>query len=485
METLILSLICLLGSGGAIEDSPSSHPSDAKKKEQVELPGSSQKPQQASAIPTPPFHNLRYEEDWSAAPRDSDGDGWRSLKHLPLFKEHAYLSLGGQMRGRSELWSDFAFRGGPDNSDAFGLLRVRLHGDLHWGRRVRLFVEGKSALADGRQLPGGLRVADVDSAALQNTFVDLAASLGGGGSLVFRAGRQELQFGKQRLVSPLDWSNTRPRMFDGLRGILRLQSWRLDGFWTRFVRVRKYSFNNHDSGIDFFGAYASGPLPDRNLKLDLYWLGIERDPSSERRHTAGARLEGGVTSTGWDFDVEAAYQFGHRGRLDLSAFMFAGQLGHSLSRLRTKPRVYLGLDYASGDKDPLDGQSGTFDQLFPLGHAYLGFIDLVGRKNIIDFNQGVSFQCLSRATCRADTHFFWRARPADALYDAAGVALRPGALESRRWTGAEMDLTWHLKLDRHTSLSVGYSHFFPGSFIRESGSAKDVDFGYVELQYTW
>ena len=29
----------------------------------------------------------------------------------------------------------------------------------------------------------------------------------------------------------------------------------------------------------------------------------------------------------------------------------------------------------SGDDDPADGVHGTFDQLYPLGHAYYGYMD--------------------------------------------------------------------------------------------------------------
>ncbi len=40
-------------------------------------------------------------------------------------------------------------------------------------------------------------------------------------------------------------------------------------------------------------------------------------------------------------------------------------------------------------------------------------------------------------------------------------------------------------LTRHIVGTLGYSHFFPGDFIRQSGSAKDIDFVYVETQFTF
>ncbi|MFQ5928405.1 MAG: alginate export family protein [Acidobacteriota bacterium] len=448
---------------------------------------------EAGSSAPPSYQNLRYQENWSSR-RRQNGDGlWHSLKLIPLSDDgNTYLSFGGQFRIRSEFWSDFAFGDTDFFDDTFGLLRVRLHSDLHLGSQLRLFVEGKSALATGRELPGGLRTLDVDSADLQNAFLDLDLPLENEASLTFRVGRQELQFGKQRLVSPLDWSNTRPRMFDGFRGILRFRSWRVDGFWSRFVRLRKYAFNNHDSGTDFFGLHASGQLPHSPLTLDIYWLGLEREGTAlagvapgEERHTIGSRLGGKLSQQPWDFDLEAAYQFGHKGSRDIEAFMVASQLGYALSAVKIRPRLYLGFDFASGDEDPFDNTVQTFDQLFPLGHAYFGFIDAVGRKNIVDLSQGVSFQPMRRMSIRIDGHFFWRAEDRDALYNAGSGILREGAPGSSKRVGSEIDLTWRYSIDRHTLIFLGFSHFFAGDFIRETGPDKDIDFGYMTLQYTF
>ena len=43
-------------------------------------------------------------------------------------------------------------------------------------------------------------------------------------------------YGKQRLVSPLDWANTR-RTFEGVRLLTELSGWNVDLFLTEFVRL--------------------------------------------------------------------------------------------------------------------------------------------------------------------------------------------------------------------------------------------------------
>ena len=58
--------------------------------------------------------------------------------------------------------------------------------------------------------------------------------------------------------------------------------------------------------------------------------------------------------------------------------MAASELGYTFFDAPTSPRLHVGFDYASGD----DGRSdrvGTFNQLFPLGHAYFGHIDTIAR----------------------------------------------------------------------------------------------------------
>ena len=51
--------------------------------------------------------------------------------------------------------------------------------------------------------------------------------------------------------------------------------------------------------------------------------------------------------------------------------------------------------------------------------------------------------------------------------------------------GSELDLTWSFRPNRHTLFLIGYSHFFPGKFLEETGSSEAVDFSYLMLQYTF
>ncbi|MHC5003647.1 MAG: alginate export family protein, partial [Planctomycetota bacterium] len=297
----------------------------------------------------PAFSFLRQNEDWSGL-RDADPsqltDFWDSIKHVPLNDDGSvWASFGGSSRLRLESWSGFGFGAPRDDSDTFLLWRTLLHADVHFGENVRAFVQGKSALSTDRDLPGGRRTLDVDSLDLEQAFVDFRIPIGDEAVLTLRPGRQALLFGKQRLVSPLGWSNTL-RRWDGVSGILKYRGWTVTGFWSQFAPVEKYEFNDPDRQTQLYGVYATSKLTDPGIGVDLYWLGFERNDSvtfngttgEEDRYTVGGRLWGDIGDSGFDYDFEGAWQYGEVGDGDVDAFMIGSQLGFRAADFPWSPR---------------------------------------------------------------------------------------------------------------------------------------------------
>jgi hypothetical protein len=426
------------------------------------------------------------------------------LKYIPLGDDpQTYLSFGGSARYRYELFNNNNFGAGPQDDTGYHLTRLLAHADLHLGPMLRGFVQLKSSMEDGRV--GGPRPIDADEFDVQQAFVDLKLPLPAGRdnpSVTLRGGRQDLLFGAQRLVGPLDWSNTR-RTFEGGRGILQLsRADTLDLFWVRPVIFEKEEPNVGDEKTSFAGVYNTLSLPalfgaDAGVKLEAYGFILNRSDASfaaegtadEDRYTVGARLSGAPKP--FDFDLEAAYQFGKFGGGDISAWMVATEVGYALADAPLAPRLFLGFDAASGDHDPGDGDLGTFNQLFPTVHAFFGYIDVIGRQNIVDLHPGLEVQFLKDAryakklSLRAEHHLFWRESTSDAVYNAPGAVLRAGGGSGESYIGAETDLLLNWQIDRHWSAYVGYSHFFPGDFIRATGPAGDIDFVYAALQFTF
>ena len=432
------------------------------------------------------FENLRFEEDWSAYPENREAGFPDSLKKIQL-TDTIWTSIGGELRARAEIWSNFEFS--RANDEAFLLYRAFVHADTHFNEHWRVFSEIRYSGLTERDLPGGRRdKLDADYGDIWNFFVEAQYPIGELAA-TFRLGRQELQFGKERLISPLDWSNNR-RIFSG--GLVRLEdvqnAWTVDLFITAPVIIDRKSLNKNDRDHLFSGAYLTKKLStDRIYGFDAYLLAYISDNGAainEDRYTLGGRIWGGLVSN-LNYDVEAAYQFGDLGTTDIRAYMFTADLTYTFSELTGVPWITAGFGYASGDNNAFDGKSETFDPLFPLGHAFLGYIDAVGRQNIVDIHATVgAWPIENKLRVRADFHRFWLAEKNDALYNAGGVPVQSG-IGTENDVGIEIDLTALYKFGAHTSLLVGYGHFFAGDFIEISVPGKDIDFFFTQIGYTF
>ena len=450
--------------------------------------------------PVPPAYTpLRWNEDYAYLKSAPDADMWDPIKYIPLNDEADwYVSFGGQARYRYEWFDNFNFgAAGQQDDDGYHLGRFLGHADAHFGQHVRGFVQVIGAGVDGRE-PGerpGLDENDVD---FHQAFVDLKLPLADK-TLTLRGGRQNLLYGAQRLISPLDWTNTR-RTFDGGKASLALsKTHTLDAFFVNPVVVDEGPID-HSNDDDFAGIYDTIGLPDAlpgaGSKLELYALYLNRAAATfaagsgvEKRYTVGGRFY--TNPKPWDFDVEAAYQFGDFADGDISAWMLATEAGFTFADHSLAPRVYLGFDVASGDDDQADGDLQTFNQLFPLGHAYFGYIDVMGRQNVIDVHPGIELTLATekrnfkKLSLRTDYHLFWRYSDEDAIYGVGSGIQRAVGGSDATFVGSELDvlLTW--QIDRHTSAYFGYSHFFAGDFIDESGPDEDIDFLYAAFTYTF
>jgi hypothetical protein len=295
-----------------------------------------------------------------------------------------------------------------------------------------------------------------------------------------------------------DWTNVR-RTFDGVRGSFGIGNQTIDLFWVRPVLVHKESLNPSDDDTNFVGIYDVISFPDfireARTKVDVYglWLGHDNTapspaPSNDSdTFTVGVHLF--TNPKPWDLDVEADWQFGEVADDDIKAWSFAIEGGYSPTGVTWSPRLILGFDIASGDDNPTDGERETFNQLFPSGHPYFGYIDVIGRQNIIDVHGGISFQFAPTVSLLLEHYFFWRESTHDALYTATGAPLIAGGASNANFIGSEFDVLLTVKFDRHWSGYAGYSHFFAGDFVEEAGAGSgaddDINFVYGALMFTF
>ena len=439
--------------------------------------------------PGPKYQNLRYDEDFSylAGSQGSYHKSvWDPIKWIELSDDWV-LSLGGQARLRFESETNKDFGASEPSHDAFLLQRYFVHMDLRYRDNVRFFVQGKFAHANYRDL-GGLAGME-DHADLHQAFTDLSTNLFDS-PVTFRLGRQELQYGAQRLISPLDWGNTR-RTFDGVKVFTENDDWRIDAFAVRPVLVDRRNLDDEDENVDFYGLYAT-QKGTRQLSADYYFLLLKNNnllansngnTGRQTLYTLGTRLWGAQES--WDYETELAAQFGTFAGDRIRAWMATTGAGYTFADYTWSPRLGLSYDYASGDSNPTDGTHGTFNQLYPLGHAYLGYLDRVGRSNIHAIKAQLKLKPTKKITAWADFHTFFADQDNDDLYGANGRTLRnaPAGGAGSRQFGHELDLTMKIALDRNTTALIGWAHMWPGGFIKKTGANEDPDLIFAQIEY--
>ncbi len=433
------------------------------------------------------YKGLFYDNDFTYLRRPGYrspylADSFKQLQPLP----GVTLDVGGEFRMRNHVENNIG-RSRLDGLDnEFLLMRTRLYMSGSVGGLFRAYGEMIDATSSFEDLPP--RSIEENRADFINLFGEMPIMDIGSGTLTARVGRQELLYGVERLVSPLDWSNTR-RTFDGANLFWKGEKWRVDGFWTRPVPFGQHvpndhNFDNPDLSQEFTGLYASRKTAN-NGGVDFYYLRLaEYDgPTGDfDANTFGARWWGARNDWLWDF--EGGYQFGEFGALDQSAGFYVVGLGRKFSNVRGTPTFWVYYDWASGDSDPNDGKRGTFNQLFPLGHKYLGFMDLVARQNIRAWNFLATMQPHKRVKLLAWWYIFRLEEARDALYNAGGAIIRndPTGVAGTD-VGQELDLTALVTITPRVGILFGYSHFFAGDYLVNTApfNGNDADFYYTQL----
>jgi hypothetical protein len=428
--------------------------------------------------------DVRYLEN----PNNTEHDLFDPLKRVHLGDDFLF-STGGEFRVRYNNEVDSRLTG-VDNT--YELTRTRLYGDFWYRDRFRVYAEFLSANVYNNDLPPLLT--DRDHGDLLNLFTDIKLFDLNDRPVYFRGGRQELLYGSQRLISTLDWVNTR-RTFEGVKTFWHTDKFDIDLFCTAPVVPNAGRFDSIDNKQIFTGLWTTY-RPVKGQAIDAYYLNLDHGAAavpglgstpgpSYNVNTVGGRYDG--TKGNWLWDLEGAFQFGSWGSQGTLARMYTTGGGYVFRDWFAFPQIWLYYDYASGAPSPGPTTTHrTFNQLFPFGHPYFGYIDVVGRQNINDFHTQLSFNPTTWITCWAQYHVFRLDSPRDALYNAGGVPIRrdpTGAAGSD--VGDELDLLINFHLTRHQDVFVSYSHLYAGEFLKRTGSPKSPDYLYVKYTYRW
>jgi hypothetical protein len=397
------------------------------------------------------------------------------------------LDVGGEVRLRYHDENNFRGLGLTGRDDDFLLTRYRMFANFRINEIFRVYAEYLYADSGGENFSP--RPIEENQNEIQNLFLDTMLTE----SLLLRIGRQELLYGDQRLVSPLDWANTR-RSFQGVRANYKVNDWAVDGFYVNPLNrtpANAKSLDEANLDIDFFGVY--GTNADTAVgTVDAYYLGLVNDILDFDYHTVGSRVSG-KSEGGTLYNFEGGVQFGSNspgyGKHD--AGFFTAGLGRQLSLATTagewKPTVWLWYDWASGgDEIPAARGDDGFDDLFPLAHKYLGFMDLFGRRNINDANFQIITPVLSDKVNLLVWYHYLFLDQKTTPYNVNMAPFNPDNAAGDRELGQEIDLALTYAYNPRTTLIFGYSHFDTGDYYKTTpGVPTDADADFFWTQAQW
>lgn len=370
--------------------------------------------------------------------------------------------------------------------------RSRVYADVWFRDLFRVYVEMQDSRVFNDALPP--LPSDVDYADFLNLFADAKLFSTREQTAYLRFGRQELYFGSQRLVSPSDWSNVR-RTFQGVRGLWRSKAFDADVFWVQPVLIEATRLDPPDHNQNFMGVWTTY-RPQKGQGIEFYYLDLDNrnygaaiGQNGEKGffniNTFGSRYDGDYHGLLWD--CEGMYQFGTwSNQIDLAAALTAG-IGYVFRDVPMTPQFWLYNDFASGTQNPNGNIHGTFNQLFAWGHLYFGYLDLVGRQNIDDVNCQFAFYPTKWIVTTVQNHVFHLVSPRDALYNAAGEAIRSSPSGTAgTYVGDEIDFTTNFHLDLHNDIFLGYSKLFAGEFLhRTPGPQTGPALFYLQYSFKW
>ncbi|MEQ1860705.1 MAG: alginate export family protein [Chthoniobacteraceae bacterium] len=412
--------------------------------------------------------------------------------------------------------------------DNWFLQRARIGMKLAVADWLKVYVQAQDSReinSDRADFPGLLAAEGDDSFDLRQAWVEFGDVKAF--PLTLKLGRQVLSYGDERVIGAFDWNNI-GRTFDAAKLRWEEKTWSLDAFAASVVVPERASYNQSDfyngtesdrqqifSGLYFSTTaipvqttdlyvlhlhenngpdYQSNPLGDTNFFT--FGARVKSKPGAFAPREDTALSKDGKTAVapkppkpvGFDYDGEFAFQTGNVRGMDLTAFAVHAGAGYTFDA-SWLPRLGVAYNFGTGDDDPADREIQTFQNLFPTNHKFYGQMDVFSWQNIHDLEFSVKVQPLKAVTIKAEYHAFWLETTDDAWYRANGVAtvrpLNAAARAAGNYGGSEADLTVTWNVNKWLQVEAGYSHFFAGDYLADTGPSDDADFGYVQVKMTF
>jgi len=440
------------------------------------------------AAPASPIATPAPQRGAPATPPRPDAEaGWTPAAYVNSWLPH-WLRFSGEFRDREEGRTSYGFKPGVD--DAYGLTRVRLGLDATPTSWLHAFIQARDSEVIGAN-PKNVTSSMKDVFDLNQAYIELRNGENGWFSLT--TGRQELNFGDERLIGRSNWSNA-SRSFDAVRLVLRSQDYgaRLDMFASSVVKNYPDSPDRVQAGRNFYGGNLSlsKVVPKATIEPYLYVktvssvAGLDKVKGNERLYTSGLRWAGTVPG-GLDYRARYSIQTGHYADNSIHAWAGYAVFGYTIAKSRLQPRFSIEYNYASGNKAIGSPVVGTFDLLYNTTHQWNRITDLFGEENITDLKPGFDFRPLRKMRVHLFVSDLKLASRYDGLYDTTGAVLvkvpKGGALSKD--IGKEGDIYATYDINRRLQFGTGFGHLYAGQFLKQNTPGASASYPYAFLDY--
>lgn len=385
-----------------------------------------------------------------------------------------WLEFGLQHRSRYEYRDDNYRKPLLTNDDEFQMRSLGYIGIKRILDPLRFGFEFADSRQFGSRFPED--TTDVDENEIIQLFGELyfEDALGANQPISLQFGRLSFDLVDRKIIGRNRWRNT-INSFDGFR--LRLgqasSDWEVNVIAVQPVERFTVKFDHGNDEQWFYGVTGAWRKWDKYVVLEPYYFVLDEDrkgwDTSDREiHTLGLHAFGPISDTGFDYDIDTAFQFGDDGERDHRAFAAYGELGYTLKH-DWRPRLSFSTSYGSGDRNPDDNASERFDRLFAPNH-YRSTSDYWTWQNVINPKLRIDFRPTDKLRIDAAYGGYWLASDSDA-WVRPGLRDRTG--RSGDCVGQEFEIRARYQLDPRIEIEVGYSHFTPGPFVRNTAAAAD------------